>query len=149
SWSLYASQRVGGSGRVLAIDLKEISQNFPRNVTVVQGDAFDVDSETLGQFAPYDVVLSDMAPKTSGVRLRDQAMSYELFERALEVGFTLGTKGSSSLVCKILMGPDFDQAVALAKKYYAKTRIIRPAGVRSNSKEVFLVGLGLREEVPD
>jgi 23S rRNA (uridine2552-2'-O)-methyltransferase len=144
SWSLYASQRVGPNGRVLAIDLSEMSQGFGPNVQVVQGDAFDLDDETLSRFAPYDVVLSDMAPKTSGIKLRDQAMSFELFERALAVAQALGKAETGALVAKIFMGPDFDAAISKAKATFKKTRVIRPSGVRPNSKEVFLVGLGLR-----
>lgn len=144
SWSLYASQKVGPSGHVLAIDLQEITQGFAPHVTVVQGDAFEVESEVLSRHAPFDVILSDMAPKTSGVKLRDQAMSFELFERALTVAREFGKPETASFVCKIFMGPDFDQAVTLTKKYLKKSRVIRPSGVRPNSKEVFLVGIGLR-----
>ncbi|HEY3666197.1 MAG TPA: RlmE family RNA methyltransferase, partial [Polyangiaceae bacterium] len=78
SWSLYASQKVGASGRVLAVDLQEIRQAFGPNVTVSQGDALALENEALAQFAPYDVVLSDMAPNTSGNKLRDHAYSFEL-----------------------------------------------------------------------
>src|SRR5450432_3435563 len=60
SWSLYASQKVGPSGRVLAIDLKLIGQRFPAHVRVVQGDALTLENASLSEFAPYDVVLSDM-----------------------------------------------------------------------------------------
>lgn len=149
SWSLYASQRVGDSGRVLAVDLQEITQGFGPNVHVVQGDAFSTSDETLGRFAPYDVILSDMAPKTSGVKLRDQAMSFELFERALEVARLLGKPQTASFVVKIFMGPDFDHAIALAKRTFGRSRVIRPSGVRSNSREVFLVGTNLRSAPAD
>jgi 23S rRNA (uridine2552-2'-O)-methyltransferase len=144
SWSMFASQRVGQNGRVLAVDLQEITQGFAPNVKVVQGDAFDLTSSTLAQFAPYDVILSDMAPKTTGIKLRDQALSYELFDRALEVAQTFGKSGKANFVVKIFMGPDFDEAIARAKKAFKKTRVIRPAGVRPNSKEVFLVGLEMK-----
>src|SRR5688572_2843928 len=76
SWSLYAAQRVGTSGKVLAIDLTEITQLFPAQVEVVQGDALALDNQVLGRHAPYDVVLSDMAPSTSGSKVRDQAQSF-------------------------------------------------------------------------
>src|SRR5262245_1223289 len=78
SWSLYASARVGATGRVLAVDRPPILQEFSPNVTVVQGDALSLDNEALGTFAPYDVVLSDMAPSTSGSKASDQARSFEL-----------------------------------------------------------------------
>lgn len=144
SWSLFASQKVGQEGRVLAIDLQEIVQRFTHNVSVVQGDAFDLTSEVLGRFAPYDVVLSDMAPKTSGIKMRDQAASFELFERALAVARTFGKPETSAFVVKIFMGPEFNEAVALTKNAFSKSRVIRPEGTRQNSKEVFLVGQGLR-----
>lgn len=147
SWSLYASQRVGPTGHVLAIDLKQITQGFGPNVTVVQGDAFDVSGEALGKHAPYDAVLSDMAPKTSGIKFRDQVMSYELFERALYVATTFGKPETVAFVCKIFMGPEFNSALDLMKKTFKKSRVVRPSGVRQNSKEVFLVGMGLREEL--
>lgn len=144
SWSLYAMQQVGAEGRVLAVDISHITQAFGPNVTVVQGDAFDLGSETLARYAPYDVVLSDMAPKTSGVKMRDQAASFELFVRALEVAQTFGKADGCSFVVKIFMGPEFNEAIELAKKTFKKTKVIRPEGTRPSSKEVFLVGQGLR-----
>lgn len=144
SWSLFASKQVGDNGRVLAIDLQEITQAFSRNVHVVMGDAFDLTSETLAMFAPYDVILSDMAPKTTGVKMRDQALSYELFERALAVAQSFGKAGSAAFVVKIFMGPDFDEAIKKTKSVFKKTRVIRPEGVRPNSKEVFLIGQELK-----
>ena len=94
SWSLYASQKVGPGGRVLAIDLQEIRQAFPPNVRVAQGDALTIETAALSEFAPYDIVLSDMAPNTSGSKIRDQAGSLELCLRALDVAFALGKPGS-------------------------------------------------------
>jgi 23S rRNA (uridine2552-2'-O)-methyltransferase len=146
SWSLFASQKIGPTGRVLAVDLSEMEQRFPANVTVVRGDAFDLSDEVLGSMGPYDAVLSDMAPRTSGVKFTDQVASFELFERALAVARALGKPETSSFVCKIFMGPEFNQAIALAKQFYKKSRVIRPAGTRPNSKETFLVGLGLRAD---
>jgi 23S rRNA (uridine2552-2'-O)-methyltransferase len=145
SWSLYASQKIGPEGHVLAIDLKKIIQGFGPNVTVVEGDAFDISSQTLAAHAPYDVILSDMAPKTSGIKFRDQVMSFELFERALDVALAFGRPETATFVCKIFMGPEFNSAIDSMKKRFKKSRVVRPAGVRQNSKEVFLVGIGLRE----
>jgi 23S rRNA (uridine2552-2'-O)-methyltransferase len=93
SWSLYASSRVGTNGRVLAVDISPIGQAFPENVVVIQGDALTLENPVLEKFAPYDVVLSDMAPNTSGNKVRDQAYSFELFMRALEVATGLRRAG--------------------------------------------------------
>ena len=143
SWSLYASQKVGPSGRVLAIDLQEIRQAFPPNVKVAQGDALTLESAALSAFAPYDVVLSDMAPNTSGSKIRDQAGSLELCLRALDVALALGKVGSH-FVAKIFMSGDFQVARKVAGDRYEKSQVIRPEGTRQQSTEVFIVGLGLK-----
>lgn len=143
SWSLYASQKVGPGGRVLAIDLQEIRQAFPPNVKVEQGDALTLENTALSQFAPYDVVLSDMAPSTSGSKIRDQAGSLELCIRALDVALALGKPGSH-FVGKIFMSGDFQIARKLAGERYEKCQVIRPEGTRQQSTEVFIVGLGLK-----
>ena len=143
SWALYASQKVGPSGRVLAIDLQEIRQAFPPHVKVAQGDALTLENAALSEFAPYDVVLSDMAPSTSGSKIRDQAGSLELCLRALDVALALGKVGSH-FVAKIFMSNDFQIARKLAGERYDKCQVIRPEGTRQQSTEVFIVGLGLK-----
>jgi 23S rRNA (uridine2552-2'-O)-methyltransferase len=141
SWSLYASGRVGSGGRVLAVDLEEIRQVFPENVEVVRGDALDLSHEALSAFAPYDVVLSDMAPRTSGSKISDQARSAELYLRALSVGVALGRPGSA-FVGKIFMSEDFAKARAQTALAYKRVQVIRPEGTRSHSSELFIVGEG-------
>ncbi len=148
SWSLYASQKVGAGGRVLAIDLQEIRQAFAPNVTVAQGDALTLENETLAQFAPYDVVLSDMAPNTSGNKLRDHAYSFELCMRAMDVAAALG-KAGSHFVAKIFMSEDFPQARKAAGERYERCQVIRPDGTRQQSSEVFIVGMGLKKPAKD
>jgi 23S rRNA (uridine2552-2'-O)-methyltransferase len=145
SWSLFASQRVGANGRVLAIDLKPISQAFPGNVTVAEGDALTLETAALSSFAPYDVVLSDMAPNTSGSKVSDQARSFELLMRALEIAAALGRKGSH-FAGKLFMSSDFQEARAKLSSLYGRSQVIRPDSVRSNSSEVFLVGLDKRTD---
>ena len=148
SWSLYASQKVGPGGRVLAIDLQEIRQAFPPNVKVAQGDALTLENAALAEFAPYDVVLSDMAPSTSGSKIRDQTGSLELCLRALDVALALGKPGSH-FVAKIFMSGDFQVARKLAGERYEKCQVIRPEGTRQQSTEVFIVGLGLKKPGAD
>jgi 23S rRNA (uridine2552-2'-O)-methyltransferase len=143
SWSLYASQRVGSKGRVLAIDLKAITQAFPPNVSVHQGDALRLESEVIEREAPYDVVLSDMAPSTSGNKVQDQAQSFELFEAALAVAERHGKPGSH-FVAKLFMGPDFAEARRRLGEAYEKSKVVRPKGTRQVSSEVFLVGTAKR-----
>lgn len=143
SWSLYAATRVGDKGTVLAIDRQPIAQVFPRNVRVVQGDALTLATAALSELAPYDVVLSDMAPNTSGSKAADQARSFELFMRAVDVARELGRAGSH-FVGKLFMSADFEAARAALTRTYEKCQVIRPEGTRSRSSEVFLVGLRKR-----
>lgn len=141
SWSLYASEHVGPQGKVFAIDLSAITQGFAPNVTVVQGDALALSDKQLVGFAPFDVVISDMAPKTSGNKMRDQAVSFELTVGALRLANQWGAPGSH-FVAKIFMSGDFPEAKKQVAQAYQECRVIRPEGTRSISSEVFLVGLG-------
>lgn len=143
SWSLYASERVGPTGHVYAIDIKPLQQAFGPNVKVLEGDALSLDSAVLAEHAPYDVVLSDMAPNTSGSKLADQARSTELFLRALEVAIAHGKPGSH-FVAKIFMSGDYKAAETEVRNAYDSVKTIRPDGTRQNSSEVFVVGMGKR-----
>lgn len=140
SWSLYASERVGPTGHVYAIDIKPILQTFGENVKVLEGDALSLESEVLAAYAPYDVVMSDMAPNTSGSKFQDQARSTELFLRALQVAMEFGKPGSH-FTAKIFMSGDYKAAETDVRKAYETVRTIRPDGTRQVSTEVFVVGM--------
>ena len=141
SWSLYAAKKIGAGGRLLAIDLQPIQIGFGAHSKVVEGDALSLANEELAVFAPYDVVLSDMAPSTSGSKLADQARSFELFMRAVDVASALGAPGGH-FVGKLFMSDDFTKARDALKRLYEEVRTLRPEGTRAKSYEVFLVGLG-------
>ncbi len=146
SWSMYAAQRIGASGKLLAVDLSPITAVLGPQATVVQGDALSLENEALAQFAPYDVVLSDMAPSTTGSKLADQARSFELFMRAVAVAEALLAPGGT-FVGKLFMSEDFVKARDALKKLCEEVRSIRPEGTRTNSVELFLVGL--RRKAPE
>jgi 23S rRNA (uridine2552-2'-O)-methyltransferase len=145
SWAMYAAQKIGGSGRLLAIDLKPLEVSLPSWATVIQGDALSLENDALSSFAPYDVVLSDMAPNTTGNRLSDQARSYDLFMRALAIATAL-LKPGGAFVGKIFMGEDFPLARAEVRKRFASERLIRPEGTRAVSYEIFVIGQDRRSE---
>lgn len=145
SWSLYASQRVGPAGFVLGIDLQEIRQKFSANVKIVRGDARDLSGAgPLAEEPPFDVVLSDMAPSTTGSKVADQTGSYELFMTALEIARAVSKPGAH-FVAKLFMGPDFESAKRAVAAAYGTSKTLRPRGTRQQSSEVFIVGLGFRE----
>ena len=143
SWSMYAAERIGPAGKLLAIDLAPLAKSAPGNVIFREADALALDSGDLSLFAPYDVVLSDMAPSTTGTREADQAKSFELFIRALDIAGALLRPGGK-FVGKIFMGPDFPEAKKRTKALFETDRAIRPEGTRESSFEIFIVGLGRR-----
>lgn len=147
SWSLFASTKIGPRGLLLAVDLKPLAQVLPPNCVFVQGDALALSRDELAKHAPYDVVLSDMAPNTSGDRNADQARSFRLFDFAVDMADALGAPGSS-FVGKIFMGGDFEEARRRLRTLYADVRVIRPEGVRASSFEIFLAATGKKSGPP-
>jgi 23S rRNA (uridine2552-2'-O)-methyltransferase len=147
SWSLYAAQRIGPGGKLLAVDLSPITIPLGANTRFSQGDALSLANDDLALFAPYDVVLSDMAPSTTGSRLADQARSFELYMRAVAVAGALGAPGGA-FVGKLFMSDDFTQARDATRALFSEVKVIRPEGTRSSSFEVFLVGLGRKAAPP-
>lgn len=140
SWSLYACKVIGQSGRLLAIDLSPLKVSLGPNARVVEGDALDVSADVFREQGPFDVVLSDMAPATTGARESDQWKSYELCLAAIEVAAAHGAPGCH-FVGKIFMSPDYEKARARMRQIFDEVRTLRPESVRKNSFEVFLVGL--------
>jgi 23S rRNA (uridine2552-2'-O)-methyltransferase len=146
SWTLYAAKKVGPKGSVVAIDRAELTVGTPSNVVYVQADALAVDpAELLARVgsAGFDAVISDMAPRTSGARFVDQSRSFELFCRAVELAAALCRPGGS-FVGKIFQGEDFEVARTRVRDAFEQARVIRPTSVRSESYEVYLVGLRRR-----
>ena len=140
SWSLYAAQKIGPQGKLLAVDLSPLGTVLPPSATFLQGDALSLEDGAVDRFAPYDVVLSDMAPRTTGTKGVDQARSFELFMRALAIAVSLLRPGGS-FVGKIFMSEDLRAARAALKDAFAREHLIRPEGTRSVSSELFVVGL--------
>jgi 23S rRNA (uridine2552-2'-O)-methyltransferase len=147
SWLRYAVERVGAQGHVVGIDRQPLEIALPPNVTVVVGDVLTIEPTTLRDALPeaqrscFHVVLSDMAPDTSGVGFADQVRSVELFSRALELADALGCP-ASSFVGKIFMGEGFRDAMAQVRARYEKVKTVRPDATRRSSSEVYLVATG-------
>lgn len=141
SWTLYAAERVGPSGRVLGIDLDESEIELPPHARIRAVDVFEADPQSFN--GPFDLVISDMAPKTSGQRHADQYRSFELVMRALELAKIVLVPGGA-FVAKIFQGAEFEQARDALRAVFDKVRIIRPEATRDESYEIFLVGLGFR-----
>lgn len=142
SWTLYASQKVGPRGHVLALDLHALHSEIPPNVEFRVCDAREQTVESLG--GPFDVVLSDMAPKTMGTRSADQYRSFELFLTAVEIASRTAKIGGA-FVGKIFQGAEFEEGREALRKHFGKVRVLKPEAIREESYELYLVGIGRRE----
>jgi len=140
-WCQIAAREVGPRGFVLGVDLEPIAPLPPPALTWV-ADAFAL--ELLERLrnegkAPYDAVLSDLAPRTSGIRAADEARSLELAGRALSLSLEV-LKRSGFFVVKVFMGGDFESFLRGCRQAFAQVRVVRPeASVARGSKEVYLV----------
>ncbi len=144
SWVQYEAKVVGPRGRVVGVDLQEVTLSLPPHVTLIQGDAFEVEASGLLSDGPFDVVTSDMAPATMGDRFTDHVRSMALCERAFEVACEVLRPGGS-FVCKAFEGGELQALVQHMRPSFEGFRRIKPKGTRSESVELFLVGSGLRE----
>ena len=143
SWTQYAAQKVAREGKVVSIDLNPARIALPPHVTFQVGDIFKLDALVELGAGSFDVVMSDMAPHTSGQRHRDQFGSYELYMRAVEIASQVLVPGGS-FVGKIFQGPEMEQAREATRASFDTVRIIKPEASRSESFETFLVGLGAK-----
>ena len=138
SWSQYASKTIK-NGKIISIDLKEISPID--NGTHIKGDFTEPDiqekiRENLTK--EFDVVMSDMAVNTTGVKSLDSIQTGELCKEAM----TFSKKVISSkgyFISKIFMGSTFNEIVALGKKIFKEVKVFKPLSSRKESKESFII----------
>lgn len=151
SWLQVAAQRVGDKGVVVGIDRKAIDDRFPDNVHVLQGDLRETDAATL--MAPlgsrrFDVVLSDMAPDTTGNRASDHHGSIRLCEAVLDRCPEVLVKGGA-VVMKVLEGEAYPDLLARARTLFDTVKGFSPKASRRVSTEIFLIGMRYRGPVAD
>jgi 23S rRNA (uridine2552-2'-O)-methyltransferase len=144
SWSQYGSRQVGPRGRVVGVDLTEPDRFSADNFRFIRADVLDLDPGWLATEAgPMDVVMSDLAPRTSGIRAADAARSMALAEKALEIALTLLKEGGRFLV-KVFESEDLTAFAARLAAHFGSTRRLRPEAVRKASREVYVIGLERR-----
>jgi 23S rRNA (uridine2552-2'-O)-methyltransferase len=143
SWLLYAAKLTGDRGQVIGIDIKPVKIQSPSNIEIITGDVFELDTGPLG--SDFNVVMSDMAPATTGHKAVDAARSAGLCEAALAIAQRVLVPGGF-FVCKIFQGPDFDQFVKSVKAAFERQKIFKPRSSRKASKEIFVIGLGFQKK---
>lgn len=162
SWMQYVVKRVDPArgGRAVGVDLLPVRVAFPGHIRIMQADVFElkiadflpegvpeVNPATGEENRPFDVVLSDMAPNTTGVRAVDQARSFALSERALEVLDRLLKPGGRFCI-KIFEGGDMPEYIKACRARFKQVKIRRPKGVREGSMETYVVGLDYKGPPP-
>ncbi len=146
SWSQYLSEHVGPEGKVLGVDLLPIQITLP-NVKFIQADLRDLNLDVVFAeqgFGPkFDGVFSDMAPKTTGIKITDQVRSFELCELAVSVGVRF-LKRNAPFVMKFFHSDEYKKLELLMKPHFERVTALRPESTRKESKEIFLIGLGFK-----
>jgi len=142
SWLQYAAGKVGEQGQVLGVDLQTVKLSLPKNVKVLQADIFEMtvkDFEMNGGMV--DVVLSDMAPKTTGIRATDAQRSYALNQQVLQLAEEL-LRPKGMLLVKAFQGAPLDGLRSAFRDTFAKVKLCKPKSSRAESVEIFILGMG-------
>ena len=143
SWSQEAVQRLKGHGKVVALDILEMTGIA--GVTFIQGDFRE--EAVLKQLQqainnkPVDLVIADMAPNISGVKDVDQAGAAYLTELALEFSKDW-LKPNGNFLVKVFIGAGFDDIVKTMRLHFDKVVTRKPKASRDRSSEVYLLGIG-------
>jgi len=148
-WVQVAAAVVGTEGKVVGIDLAELDPLPLAHVTLLRGDATDpVQQEKIRTAlgGPADVVLSDMAPKLSGIREVDEARSIALCRAALTCALALLRKGGT-LLLKVFMGPEYKAFLSQLRPIFTTVKTTRPEATRKGSAETYVVARGLKTPV--
>lgn len=148
SWSMACAEKVGSNGLIIACDIQPLEIPLPDQVRFMQEDVFNISpafSQLLTDTGPFDAVLSDMAPATTGSKFTDQARSFNLAQAAYQIALER-LKTGGKFVVKIFMGPDINSLVNEMRAAFGQAGIFKPKSSRSESKEIFLAGLDFRGE---
>ena len=141
SWSQYGVKKVGREGSVIGIDLQKPDRFSSKNFRFIEGNVLGMEMEQItGEVTPRDLVMSDMAPATTGVSAIDTSRSMELAERAFGIACSL-LKKRGHFLCKIFEGEGIKTFRSEIGDHFQKVQMIRPKAIRKRSREVYIVGL--------
>lgn len=150
SWSRLCLESLGARTRVVAVDPVEVSfaSRYGERFRFVRGSIFDDAVQlTLAAYGPYDAVLSDAAPATSGASLVDTEASLEIARRVLEIASDT-LKPGGNLVIKVFQGGAEAELLRRMKGLFARARAFKPAACRRESRETYLLGFSYLHKNP-
>jgi len=143
SWTQYCLKKIPARGKVIAVDLAPLGFSHPQ-VVFLQEPIEELDLAPVIGDSQIDLVLSDMAPKTTGVHDTDVARSFDLACLALESAKRFLKPGGTFIV-KLFMGDSFEEYRTLLRSSFEQVRILRPESTRKHSREVFFVAKGFKK----
>jgi 23S rRNA (uridine2552-2'-O)-methyltransferase len=151
SWSLYAASILGEQGQVVAVDLQRTDIAAQKPHAEIHWLCYDVTSVEFveyvrGQWPGFHVLLSDMAPRTTGSQYADHQQSLRLAQRVLELASLL-LHENGTLYCKVFQGEDFPAFLQECKPLFTTVKVVKPKSSRLESREVFVLGRGFRRTV--
>jgi 23S rRNA (uridine2552-2'-O)-methyltransferase len=143
SWTVFLLRKLSSEGTVVSCDLNPLAKNVKGdNLTFIQGDLNDVNVRSRIQaLGPYDSVVCDAAPLTTGNRTVDTARSQQLVEMAIWYAENMLKKGGNFAV-KIFQNGDQQLFIKKMRELFATAKGFKPGACRSESFETYLIGIG-------
>jgi 23S rRNA (uridine2552-2'-O)-methyltransferase len=141
SWLLYISQKVGNRGKVIGVDIEEIKVPPKANILFIKRSIFDLKESDFKN--KFETVVSDLSPKTSGIKFLDAGKSLELAEKSFEMAKSVLSPGGN-FVCKIFENKLSDEFFKKVKKFFSFAKIFKPKAVIKKSKEFYIIGKRFR-----
>lgn len=144
SWLQYIAQRIGSRGEVIGVDRTDLQLSLQSNMKFIHSDINELDLDSHDILEGYfDLICSDMAPDSTGIKNVDSERSFQLCQMALHIaGKKL--KYNGSVLLKSFHGSTFDRLVKQMKAEYHQVKTIKPKSSRDESKEVFVLGIRKR-----
>lgn len=145
-WLEVLSEIVTDNGKVVGVDLLDVKNIRAKNVVFIKGDLKDANTaERILPFQPFDTVVSDAAPNTTGQKIVDHVNSIELARTVFEIAKKFLKQGGNFLF-KLFDGEDRDELLHDLKKYFCSIKIVRPDATRKNSFEIYIICKGFKND---
>jgi len=142
SWLLYISQKVGNKGKVVGVDIEEIKIPQKANIIFIKRSILDLKESDFKD--KFEVVVSDVSSKTSGVKFLDTGKSLELAEKSFEIAKLFLLPGGN-FVCKIFENESSDEFFKKVENCFDFAKRFRPKAVIRRSKEFYIIGRGFKD----
>ncbi|MGL4670324.1 MAG: RlmE family RNA methyltransferase [Methanobacteriaceae archaeon] len=142
-WSQVALEKVGETGKVVAIDLNKIKPFTEENLYKMQGDftSTEAQEEIIRYLEGYaDVVMSDASPKLTGIKDIDKLRSTDLAQGVLDINKKI-LKNNGNMVIKVFQGSEYKELLDKIKKEFRSVKTTKPSSSRKKSTEMYVIGL--------